>query len=277
MKKKFFAALFIIILLGGNLGMCTEFKNTETNNCINVQQADNLESKEIKNLIITYKSDIIDAISKEDSVLSDKQIKKILKKSYYLASDAVIKWTPLWSTPQSGDFCLLDLPDENYLKWLNTSKNDVYEPVEYAIEYSKKPDYHLTGLIKQRKLDENKYAFYEYKIDKTNGQTANLHRILVYINNNHTLMAFTVTADGVIKGLRYKDKVFLPEIDVKNLENTNTFFNDDFKIKSTNIAEEHIKLTGFLSPVTPFIIPVYSFIGYYYTEKALQAIETGKK
>ena len=29
MKKKFFATLFIIILLGGNLGMCTEFKNTE--------------------------------------------------------------------------------------------------------------------------------------------------------------------------------------------------------------------------------------------------------
>lgn len=271
MKKKFFAALSIIILLGGNLGMCSEFQNTKTNNYINVQQADNLESKEIKNLIITYKTDIIDAISKEDSVLSDKKIKKILNKSYYLASAADIKWTPLWSTPRSGAFCLLDLPDENYLKWLNTSKNDVYEPVAYAIEYSKKPDYPLTGIVKQRKLDENKYAFYEYKIDKSDGKTANLHRILVYINTNHIPMAFIVTADGVIKGLRYKDKVFLTEIDIKNSENTNTLFNNDCKIKSVNIPEEHIKLTGFLSPVTPFVIPVYSFIGYYYAEMLQQS------
>ena len=61
------------------------------------------------------------------------------------------------------------------------------------------------GIVKMKKIDKEKYAFYEYRINTPENGFANLKHILIYYNTDNPI-TFIATANGEIKGIKLFEK-----------------------------------------------------------------------
>lgn len=254
--------------------------------CSNADSRDNkiitnenkITNEEIKELITAYNEDILKIIKKEKSTISYDEIESILKRYRYFTKDCENLQDYL--EPENDGRIELPLCDGDYAVW-NSKMFDREGPfytvwkgrkaVQYAAEYH--ANRALMGIVKMKKIDKEKYAFYEYRINTPENGFANLKHILIYYNTDNPI-TFIATANGEIKGIKYNNKVFsvslsniaeIQDIDLSSLNTPNHAYD------ALNIAGYGVMgITAAIAAPLSIVIWPALMVGFIVNEKIQQ-------
>ena len=225
MKKRITALFLLLSLLGGYMPLGYGAQNDENQVQQQSEQTQTLTKEEIKTLVEEHYDDLLKIIKKEDAEISYKEIQDaaLSKKYGYVAHDnrryhdmEDIRYVR--DIDEQRGRIVVPLCDGDYAVW-NTKNNSFFRRIQYAAEYHK--DGSLFGVIKIRRISRNKYAFYEYRLNEPENGFVYLKHVLVYYKTKNPV-TFVTTADGKIRGIRYKDEIVYTDLsnlaDIDNLD-----------------------------------------------------------
>ena len=225
MKKRITAVFLVLSLLGGYMPLGYGAQNNENHEQQQSEQTQTLTKEEIKTLVEEHYDDLLKIIKKEDAEISYKEIQDAaLSKKYGYVTNDNRRYHDMEDISYVHDIdeqrgrTVVPLCDGDYAVW-NTKNNSFFRRIQYAVEYHK--DGSLFGVIKIRRISRNKYAFYEYRLNEPENGFVYLKHVLVYYKTKNPV-TFVTTADGKIRGIRYKDEIVYTDLsnlaDIDNLD-----------------------------------------------------------
>lgn len=226
MKKKITAVFLVLSLLGGYMPLGYGAQNNENQVQQQSEQTQTLTKEEIKTLVEEHYDDLLKIIKKEKPEISCIEFykKTHLNEKYGYTTNDNGRYHDMEDIRYVRDIdeqrgrTVVPLCDGDYAVW-NAKNNSFFRRIQYAVEYHK--DGSLFGVIKIRRISRNKYAFYEYRLNEPENGFVYLKHVLVYYKTKNPV-TFVTTADGKIRGIRYKDEIVYTDLsnlaDIDNLD-----------------------------------------------------------
>ncbi len=248
MIKKLIAS-FLILFLAGDISMANidQFK-------LKTDELD-ITNNEVLDVISSYEDDINKIIKKEDATTS---YRKNLKK-FGLGYPKDLEGYRI--SPSLGRIAI-KLEDGDYAVW-NSTKFDMSllwerkgkKRIQYAAEYHK--DGSLMGIVKMKRVDKNTIAFFEYRIEDIEKDSASMKHIVFYSTEKEPIILM-LTQDGNIKAYNYKgigNMADISRLDLSSLDKSNVAGDVAYIVGQTAIGALQIVGGVALVPLAAVVWP----------------------